>query len=53
MCHGILLQVDPVIAAASVVVLSVVILMFAIVACVLVRQTVRRRHPGPVQTLNS
>jgi len=43
MWDGILLQVNPIIAAASVVVLLVVILMFAIMECVQERRTVGRR----------
>jgi putative spermidine/putrescine transport system permease protein len=39
MWDGILLQVSPIIAAASVVVLSVVILMFAAVECIRARRT--------------
>jgi putative spermidine/putrescine transport system permease protein len=39
MWDGILLQVNPIIAAASVVVLSVVILMFAAVECIRARRT--------------
>ena len=44
MWDGILLQVNPVIAAASVVVLVVVILMFAIVECVQGQRTVGQRQ---------
>jgi putative spermidine/putrescine transport system permease protein len=44
MWDGILLQVNPIIAAASVVVLSVVILMFATVEYIRVRRTAGRSH---------
>jgi putative spermidine/putrescine transport system permease protein len=44
MWDGILLQVNPIIAAASVVVLLVVILMFAIMECVQERSTATRRY---------